>query len=206
MGVALTEDLMKSFIASLAVCLALMVIPARAGPVCQSGLAPEYVDTWNPMAMFSGFSVSLNGVVVTVDALAIWEGEKAKLVWTVKNQTGQDIVFGPFFEVWGPTGGDDKWDWAMPVGGWFSDCKLGLGKGKSCTFSQAVYTDVHDNGNDSGITPYTFKFSYSKGGGKYIDVASPATVTVSDTPEPSTILLFGSGIFGLAAGVRRRLY
>jgi hypothetical protein len=85
-------------------------------------------------------------------------------------------------------------------------CALGLvlAPGASCTFVVNFTTPPNDGANgdrDSGITLVTFT-----GGFKNSNLTSASiNIKVNDVPEPSTLLMMGTGLAGMAGVLRRKL-
>jgi hypothetical protein len=158
---------------------------------------------------------SADGVTITVDksTLTVSEGNSFTLNYKVTNSSGATIFSlpGQDFSVFESITN-------MPVSGDLSDSlgavtfpsntcftESSLSSGSSCTFSVSIASPSGTGETDAntGVSDVQGGFLWAGG-----SITAPTTVTVADpgakiTPEPSSLLLLGSGLLGLLAVAKR---
>jgi hypothetical protein len=208
---------MKMRIASLSLltvyCLMLAVAPAMADTLYSNGPYNGNVDAWT---INFGFSVSdsftvASGSAITGISFVYWDASNTDLLTTVDVQIGTTSFGGATFTgdpVDLPLNGGNpnpfgyylfiveatfssRIDWSG--GGYVTLSNACTTSG--CSVSQPIYWD-----ENSG--PST---AYENTLGTIPSESFTLTGTTGTTPEPSSIMLFGSGIFGLAGILRRKL-
>ena len=152
---------------------------------------------------------SADGVTITADksTLTVSEGNSVTLNYKVTNSSGATIfsLGGSDFVDFGsvsPTSGDVSDFFVFGVPAFAGTCftESSLSSGSSCTFSIRFVTpsDTGETDANTGVSDVTGGFMWAGG-----SISAPTTVTVADpgaiTPEPSSLLLLGSGLLGLLA-------
>ena len=199
-------------------CLVLAVAPAMADTVFyDNGAYNGTIDGWT---INYGFSVSNSytntpGYTSVSDVhFVYWDANSSDLLTTVDAQFGSTSFGGQLHTV-GATGGTNtllgsnqygyelcQYDWA-PLG---ADIHIGSGPGyftlsNACTTSGCDTNPIYWDENSGPSSAYENTLgsipseAFTLSGG-----CCPPPV-----PEPSSIMLFGSGILGLAGVLRRKL-
>ena len=197
-------------------CLVLAVAPAMADTVFyDNGAYNGTIDGWT---INYGFSVSNSytntpGYTSVSDVhFVYWDANSSDLLTTVDAQFGSTSFGGIATPLTGGTNtllGTNQYgyelyqyDWA-PLG---ADIHIGSGPGyftlsNACTTSGCDTNPIYWDENSGPSTAYENTLG---------SIPSEAFTlsgenTTTSTPEPSSIMLFGSGILGLAGVLRRRL-
>lgn len=157
---------------------------------------------------------SLN-VTLSSNSVSVTEGDSGTLVFTLTNNEDFGIILDTFkATIDSPTGDtSDKLD-SLGVDSHLTTCGTDLGAMSTCnwvldftTVSGAGETDG-DSGVAAGSASQTYDIAAIGVG--YVANAPPFTLTVNDvplatTPEPSSLLLLGSGLLGVLGLGRKRL-
>ena len=149
---------------------------------------------------------SIDSISVTASGQAIVvEGNGGSLTYTVTNTGMNNVIlnslaFGPvvFKE------GDDKDQPDPALKGGTCTAGLMLVPTASCTliFNFTTVKQIGENDNDSGLSSVTATVGTMNGP----DVSGTGRVKVKDfAPEPSTYLLFGTGLASMGGMLRRKL-
>ncbi len=198
-------------------CLMLAVSPAMAGTLYSNGPYNGTTDAWT---INFGFSVSdsftlsncpAQGCSVEDLHIVYWDASTTDLLTTVDMQLGGTSFGGNIQTLTGVTNeflGTNQYGYAL-YAAWYSFPNIGAPNGtgyvtlsnacstSGCSVSNPIYWDENSGPSTAyentigSIPSEAFTLTGTSGG-----------VT---TPEPSSILLFGSGILGLAGVLRRRL-
>jgi hypothetical protein len=208
---------LKTRIASLSlltiVCLVLAVAPAMAGTVYSNGAYNGTADAWT---INFGFSVSdsFTGTgPITGLNLVYWDASASDLLTTVDMAIGSTSFGGTINTLSGVTNtflGTNQFGYNLyqadySFGGipWSGAGYVTLSNACStsgCSVSNPIYWD--ENSGPSTAYENTIGSIPSEA---FTLTGSTTTTTPSTTPEPSSIMLFGSGILGLAGVLRRKL-
>jgi hypothetical protein len=132
------------------------------------------------------------------------EGKGGSITYTVTNTGGANVTltglgFGPFKFQKG-----DPFD--MPISGSLAGtCGIGtvLAPGATCSLIFKFATPNGRGEKDDNTGTYSVKVLVGTKGG--FSATTVGKINVSDVPEPSTYLLFGTGLVSLAGVVRRKL-
>jgi hypothetical protein len=204
---------LKTRIASLTlltiVCLVLAVAPAMAGTVYSNGPYNGTNDGWN-IGFGFGVSDSFTGTgPITGLNIVYWDSSSTDLLTTVDMALGATSFGGTPQTLTGVTNtflGTNQYgynlyqaDYSFAGIPWSGAGFVSLNNActtSGCSVSQSVFWDENSGPssayqNTLGSIP-SEAFTLTGGG--------PST-----TPEPSSIMLFGSGILGLAGVLRRKL-
>jgi PEP-CTERM motif len=211
---------MKMRIASLSLltvcCLMLAVAPAMADTLYSNGAYNGTNDAWTINFGFAvSDSYSLSGCPAqgcSVESLHIvyWDASSTDLLTTVDMQLGGTSFSGTTHTLTGATNqfiSTNQYGYFL-YSAWFTFGNLGSPNGTSyvtlsnacstsgCSVSNPIYWDE----NSGPSTAYENTIGSIPSEAFTLDGTRPGT-----TPEPSSILLFGSGILGLAGVLRRKL-
>jgi hypothetical protein len=209
---------LKTRIASLSlltiVCLVLAVSPAMADTLYSNGAYNGTNDGWT---INFGFSVSdsftaPSGSQVQGLSFVYWDASSQDLLTTVDMQLGSTSFGGTINTLSGVTNtflGTNQYGYNLYQASYSSIGSLPWSGAGYVTLSNActttgcsVTTPIYWDENSGSSTAYENTLG---------SVPSEAftltgtTTTPSTTPEPSSIMLFGSGILGLAGVLRRKL-
>jgi hypothetical protein len=204
---------MKPHIASLALltiaCLMLAVAPAMADTLYSNGPYNGTTDAWTINFGFSvsdSFTVVSNSTITGLD-FVYWDASTTDILTTVDMAIGSTSFGGTPQTLTGVTNtflGINQYGYALeeagfpvPVG---TPASSFMTLSNACTTSGcSVSTPIYWDENSGPSTAYENTF------GSIPSEAFTLTGFREGTPEPSSILLFGSGIIGLAGMLRRKL-
>jgi hypothetical protein len=197
-------------------CLMLAVAPAMADTLYTNGPYNGTTDAWTINFGFSvsdsftvptNFGIQMGGTIIAKGGIVVWDPSTSDLLTTVDiqfgttsfggsiqtvaatntfletNQYGYNLYYAEFSFPGVPWSG----------AGWFTLSNACTTSG--CSVSNPIYWD-----ENSG--PST---AYENTIGSIPSEAFTLVGTSGTTPEPSSIMLFGSGILGLAGILRRKL-
>jgi PEP-CTERM motif len=204
-------------------CLMLAVAPAMADTLYSNGAYNGTNDAWTINFGFAvSDSFSLSGCAAqgcSVESLHIvyWDASSTDLLTTVDMQLGATSFSGTVNTLRGATNqfiSTNQYGYFL-YSAWFTFANLGAPNGTSyvtlsnacstsgCSVSNPIYWDENSGGSTAyentigSIPSEAFTLDGNHG--------STTTTTSGTTPEPSSIMLFGSGILGLAGVLRRKL-
>src|ERR1035438_537372 len=196
-------------------CLMLAVAPAMADTLYSNGTYNGTNDAWT---INFGFSVSdsftaPSGANVQGLSLVYWDASASDLLTTVDIALGSTSFGGTINTLSGVTNtflttnqfGYNLYqaDYSFGSIGWSGAGYLTLSNACStsgCSVSNPIYWD--ENSGPSTAYENTIGSIPSEA---FTLTGSTTTTIPSTTPEPSSIMLFGSGILGLAGVLRRKL-
>jgi hypothetical protein len=197
-------------------CLVLAVVPATADTVFYSNGAPNFTtDAWT---INSGFSVSdsyLSGFPSGTDlsnlSFAVWQlpGDALTSVQldhgtaAFGTDLGSSVLTNPTFD----NQGTNQYGYNVGVYTFnFADNTLGECRATTCwiTLSNAVTTGSNPIYWDENSGPSS-AFENTLGSIPSEAFTLSGNPSPGTTPEPSSIMLFGSGVLGLAGVLRRKL-
>ncbi len=214
---------MKMRIASLSLltvcCLMLAVAPAMADTLYSNGGPNGTTDAWTINFGFSvsdSFSVAANSSIQDLH-IVYWDASSTDLLTTVDMQIGSSSFGGSTQTLGGVTNvflGTNQYGynlysaWYTFSGiSWSGNGYLTLSNACStsgCSVSNPIYWDENSGPSTAyentigSIPSEAFTLTGTPG-------TTTTTTTSGTTPEPSSIMLFGSGILGLAGVLRRKL-
>jgi PEP-CTERM motif-containing protein len=205
----------------IAVCLTLAAVPAVAQTVYSNGPIDGNVNSWTINLGFSvsdTFNVSANGTTITGGSFGIWLYPGDTLTSAELSITSGENGGTSFFD---QTVNFTTGACAMDQFGYnvcmentsFSGPTLNIGtywvnlQNASTPNGDPVYWDENSgpslaSNNSEGTIP-SESFTIL---GTSSSTTSTSTTTTTTVPEPSSIMLFGAGVLGLARAVRRRLF
>ncbi len=209
---------MKMRIASLSLltvcCLMLAVAPAMADTLYDNGPYNGTNDAWT---INFGFAVSNSANCAFTDCLVTdlhivyWDASSTDLLTTVDMQLGATSFSGAINTLTGATNQfltTNQYGYFL-YAAWFSFPGIDIPGGQSyvtlsnacstsgCSVSNPIYWD--ENSGPSTAYENTIGSIPSEA------FTLTGTPTPGTTPEPSSIMLFGSGVLGLAGVLRRKL-
>jgi len=202
-------------------CLMLAVAPAMADTLYNNGAYNGTTDAWT---INFGFSVSDSFTVPTNSSiedlhLVYWDASTSDLLTTVDMQIGSTSFGGSSQTLSGVTNtflGINQYGYALYQADYSFSNISWSGAGyvtlsnacstSGCSISNPIYWDENSGSSSAyentlgSIPSEAFTLTGTSGTG-----TGTGTGTGGTTPEPSSIMLFGSGILGLAGVLRRKL-
>ena len=214
---------MKMRIASLSLlALCLAVVPAMAQTVYSNGATNGNTDAWTINFGFivsDTFNVSNNGTTISGGSFAMWLVPGDTLTSAELSITSSEFGGTSFFD---QTVNFTQGACTVNQYGYnvcaentsFNGPTLNAGsywlnlQNASVPSGDPVYWDENSgpataSENSVGSVPSE---SFTVLGGTSTSTTTTTTTTSSSVPEPSSIMLFGSGILGLAGVLRRKLF
>jgi PEP-CTERM motif len=203
-------------------CLLLAVAPAMADTVYDNGPYNGTTDAWT---INFGFSVSDSFRAGRADihnvTIMYWDASASDILTTVDMAIGTTSFGGTPQTLTGVTNtflGTNQYGYALYQADysfadipWSGDGYITLSNActtSGCSVSNPIYWDENSGvgcGGDDGHGGGCPSVAYENTLGSIPSEAFTLTGTTSTTtPEPSSILLFGSGVLGLAGVLRRR--
>ena len=198
---------------ALLMCLALVVIPASASTLYSNGPINGSIDGWT---MNFGYIVSNNFTLasastVTAFDFGVWEypGDTALTVdWSITGQENGGTVYGS-------GSGAAISEVVISTNGYGYQVSRDTVSGLNVILAAGTYwlnlqNAVTSQGNplywDENDGPsLASENTIGSIGSEAFDILGQSTTTTT-TPEPSSIMLLGSGILGLAGVLRRKLF
>jgi PEP-CTERM motif len=189
---------------------------------CLFAIAVLCLFLW-PAPAAASSSVSADGLTLTLNSTTttMTEGGTLVLDYTASNGSGSDVNSGATSISFGATTGDttDVFSSVSPVIG--SPCvELAPVNGGSCdlTLTLTSLSGLGETDGDSGVTPLTVTWETSGPPacpstiGPFCVLTLTTNITVLDptvstpAPEPSSLLLVGSGLLGFGPWLRCRVW
>lgn len=193
-------------------CLILAAVPTMADTLYNNGVCNCDTDAWT---INFGFSVSdsfnvANGSIIQDLHIVYWDADPTDTLTTVDMAIGANSFGGSFQTLAGVTNtflGTNSYgysifqaDYAFTGIPWTGAGFVTLENActvSGCSITQPIYWDE----NSGPSTAYESAF-----GSIPSEAFTLTGVHNGTTPEPGSVLLFGSGILGLAGFLRRRLF
>lgn len=175
-----------------------------------------------PRSAAASTSVSADGLTLTLNTASttVVEGSSLTLDFTATNSSGSNITNGGTAISLGSVTGDSS-DTIQSISAVISlPCvELAPVSGGSCDLSLVITTPsgLGETDGDFGVTPITVSWETFGppacpsviGPGCVLTLTTDVTVedptTMTSTPEPSSVILFGTGLLGFGPLLRRRL-
>jgi hypothetical protein len=196
-------------------CLMLAVSPAMADTLYDNGAFNGTVDAWTINFGFSvsdSFTTASNSSIEDLH-LVYWDASSSDLLTTVDMAIGSSSFGGTPQTLTGVTNvflGTNQFGYNL-YAAWYSFANIpwsGAGyvtlsnacSTSGCSVSNPIYWD--ENSGPSTAYENTIGSIPSEA---FTLTGTTGTSTSGTTPEPSSIMLFGSGILGLAGVLRRKL-
>ncbi len=209
---------MKMRIASLSLltvcCLMLAVAPAMADTLYDNGPYNGTNDAWTinfGFAVSNSYNCQFTDCLITDLHIVYWDASSTDLLTTVDMQLGGTSFSGAINTLTGATNqflSTNQYGYFL-YAAWFSFPGIDVPGGQGyvtlsnacstsgCSVSNPIYWD--ENSGPSTAYENTIGSIPSEA------FTLTGTPTGTTTPEPSSIMLFGSGILGLAGVLRRKL-
>ena len=211
-------------------CLMLAVAPAMADTLYDNGPYNGTTDAWT---INFGFSVSDEAKVANIsrsniknNVIVYWDPSRTDVLTGVDTQFGttpfaSDIYSGTSTSVTNTFLGTNQYGYNLFEASYVITGGVDLSPGTSfymtlsnacttsgCSVTTPIYWDENSGvgcGGDDGHGGGCPSTAYENTLGSIPSEAFTLTGTAGTTPEPSSIMLFGSGILGLAGVLRRKL-